>query len=604
LIPIEKIEQIKEANDIVDVIGEYVSLQKSGSNYKALCPFHQEKTPSFMVSPQKQIFHCFGCNVGGNVFSFIQKIENVTFVESVQLLARRAGITIEEIRHDFKPSEKEKILEINMEALKYFREQFMKNEKPQNYVKMRGITEETMEEFKIGYAPKGDGLFLRLKKKNFPEDLILKSWLCNKKGSNYSDIFRERLIFPIFNIYSEPIAFGGRVLDNSLPKYINSAETQLYSKGKNLYNLNNARKSRDGFLILVEGYMDAIRLFSYGIKNVIATLGTALTDEQVKILKRYTSKIVVLYDMDDAGRKSAIRAGEIGFKSGLEMLVAHYEGAKDPDDFIKQKGVEAMNKVIKEAIPFINYKIDFYKLKGDMKNLYYKEKILNEMIDLIASMDNLIVKNDSIKKVSQMLSIDETIVEKYVNGKNKKVSGMEKQPDVSIDLMPRMKLIDMAERAILQSAVISLGTKNEGLILKHVFNTMKLHDVDCMKFNNENYGRILAKIEEYFNKKEENILNRIQMDYIEDEKIINLFSELLSEEDLYKNDVNNVTKIVQIVNDCVEKIENEKINGEVKSLQNQIEKAEKDGDYESVSNLLKEKQRLIKIIKRRGEDVE
>ncbi|HPD18546.1 MAG TPA: toprim domain-containing protein, partial [Candidatus Goldiibacteriota bacterium] len=450
----------------------------------------------------------------------------------------------------------------------------------------------------------GNGLFLRLKEKKIPEDLILKSWLCNKKGANYSDIFRDRLIFPIFNIYSEPIAFGGRVFDNSLPKYINSADTQLYSKGKNLYNLNNARKSSDGFLILVEGYMDAIKLFSHGIKNVVASLGTALTDDQMKILKRYTSKIVVLYDMDDAGRKSAIRAGEIGFKSGIEMLVAHYEGAKDPDDFIRQKGVEAMNGVIKGAVPFINYRIDFYKLKGDIKNSYYKEKVLNEMADLIASMDNLIVKSDSIKKVSQMLSIDETIVEKYVNRKNKKVSGMEKQPEISIDLKPRMKLIDMAEKTILQSAIICLGTKNEGMILKHIFSTMKLADVDYLKFNNEIYSGILAKIEEYFNKKEGDILNKLQMDYIEDEKIINLFSELLSEEYSYKKDVDNITKIVQIVNDCVEKIENEKINEKVTSLQYQIEKAEKADDYEAVSNLLKEKQRLIKIIKRRGDDVE
>ncbi len=605
MIPSEKIEQIKEANDIVDVIGDYISLKKSGSGYKSLCPFHQEKTPSFMVSPQKQIFHCFGCGAGGNVFSFIQKIENMSFIESVKLLAKKAGIAIEEYGSEYKSSEREKIIEINRVALKYFREQFFKNEKPKKYVKSRSITDEAVEEFQIGYAPGGNQLFLRLKEKKFPEDIILKSWLCQKKEDGFYDVFRDRLIFPIFNIFSEPIAFGGRVFDNSLPKYINSADTPVFLKGKNLYNLNNAKKYRDEFMILVEGYMDTIRLFSEGIKNVVATLGTALTEEQIKILKRHTSKIVILYDMDDAGRKSAIRAGEIGFKSGLEILVAHYEGAKDPDDFIKINGATAMKKLINESKPFIEYRIDFYKKNGDINNTHYKGKVLVELVDMISSVDNLVVVNDSIKRISQLLSLDTALVEKYMNEKiknNRKISEIE----VVQDIQPFKKSIDLAERAILQCAIISLGAKNEEIILKHIFNRMKLAGVDYQKFNNRIFSELLSRIEKYFYEKEKNIFNKIQLDYIENEEVISIISELISEEekDMFKEDTNKTRKIIQIISDCVDKIEKEKMNEAVRILQNKIEEAEKANDLESINNFLKEKQKLVKMIKKRGDDIE
>ncbi len=523
MIPSDRIEQIKEANDIVEIISDYVSLKKSGSGYKALCPFHQEKTPSFMVSPQKQIFHCFGCGTGGNVFSFIQKVENMTFIESVKLLAKRAGINIDEYSFAYKPSEKEKILEINLEALKYFIEQFNKNEKPQKYVKMRGITEEALEEFKIGYAPDNNGLFLKLKEKKFPEDLILKSWLCQKRDNRYFDIFRDRLIFPIFNVFSEPIAFGGRVFDNSNPKYINSADTPIYLKGKNLYNLNNAKKYKDEYLILVEGYMDAIRLFSKGIKNVVATLGTALTEEQAKILKRHTSKIVILYDMDEAGRNSSIRAGEVGFKSGLEVLIAEYNGAKDPDDFIKTNGIDAMRKVIRMSKPFIDYKIDFYGKIKDINNPYTKEKILSEMAAILVSVDNLVVRRDSVKKISQLLNIEESIVEKYIDNKYKKITYEKGQHDSIVEIMDsQKKSINLAERSILGVALMALGTKNEELVLKHIFNSMKVAGVDYLQFNNPIYSEILSTIKDFFEKKEKDILNKIQIFYIEKEEIINV----------------------------------------------------------------------------------
>lgn len=601
MIPSEKIEQIKEANDIVEVINDYIFLTKAGSNYKALCPFHQEKTPSFIVSPQKQIFHCFGCNVGGNVFSFIQKFENLTFIESVKLLAKRAGISTDEYVSEFKSSEKEKILEINKEALIYFRQQFLKSEKSLEYIKKRGISEEAAEEFKLGYAPKGNKLFLTLKEKKFTEDIILKSWLCQKKEKDFTDIFGDRLIFPVFNIFSEPIAFGGRVFDDSLPKYINSADTPVYSKGKNLYNLNNAKKYKDEYIVIVEGYMDAIRLFSEGIKNVVASLGTALTENQAKILKRYYSKIVILYDMDEAGRKAAIRAGEIGFKAGLEVMVALYSDAKDPDEFIKIKGIDEMKKTINKAVPFINYKIDFLKQNGDIKNSYYKEKVLDDMTNTLVSVDNLVVVSDAMKKISQLLSIDEAIVEKYIEKNRRKTDKEDLIIEGIKDFKPIKKSVELAERAVLQYAIISLGTKGEDLILKHIFNSMKMVNIDYRNFNNKIFAELLMKIEEYYSRKEKDIFNKMQIDYIENENIINLISELSSEAE---KDINKTAKIIQIINDCVDKIEKEKINEEVRVLQNKIEEAEKAKDYELVNTLMKEKQTLVKIIKKRGDDIE
>ena len=238
MIPQDKIEQIKDANDIVEVLSDYLQVKKSGSNYKAICPFHQEKTPSFMISPAKQIFHCFGCHAGGNVFTFLQKVENISFIESVKILAKRAGIELDYQKSDINYSEKEKLLEINKEALVFFSEALKKSEKTKKYAAERGIKDDVIEEFKLGYAPDNGALYAHLRAKGYAEDFIVKSWLCQKKEYGVIDAFRDRLIFPIFNIYGEPIAFGARVFDNSLPKYINSAETSVYYKGKNLFLLS------------------------------------------------------------------------------------------------------------------------------------------------------------------------------------------------------------------------------------------------------------------------------------------------------------------------------------------------------------------------------
>ena len=301
----ELIEDIKNSNDIVDIISQYVILKRSGRNFFGLCPFHKEKTPSFSVSPDKQIFHCFGCGAGGNVIHFISKIENVDFKESMQILADRANIKLPTLDGsiDSKRLElKEKVYKINEFAANYYHEELYKPtaKVAQEYVKKRKLDNNALKTYTIGYAPTNSSLYKLLKAQGFTDEQILASDLVNKMGNNFVDRFRNRLIFPIQDVRNRYIAFGGRVLDNSLPKYINSPENIVYSKARNLYGLNIAKNTKLQKLLIVEGYMDVVSLHQRGIENAVASCGTALTEAQGRLLRKYAEKIIISYDSDGA----------------------------------------------------------------------------------------------------------------------------------------------------------------------------------------------------------------------------------------------------------------------------------------------------------------
>ena len=303
------IEEIKANNDIVDIISQYVILKRSGRNFFGLCPFHKEKTPSFSVSPDRQIFHCFGCGAGGNVIHFISKIENVDFKESMQILAERANIklpTSDSAEDNKKQMLKEKVYEINKIAANYYHEELYKPSAKiaQEYVKKRKLDNNALKTYTIGYAPQNSDLYKLLKEKGFKDEEILSSDLVIKKGNAFIDRFKNRLIFPIQDTRNRYIAFGGRVLDNSLPKYINSPENIVYSKARNLYGLNVAKNSKQDKLLIVEGYMDVISLHQRGIENVVASCGTALTEAQGRLLRKYADKIIISYDSDSARTSS------------------------------------------------------------------------------------------------------------------------------------------------------------------------------------------------------------------------------------------------------------------------------------------------------------
>lgn len=592
----DKIDAVKNANDIAEVIGGYLTLKRTGANFKAPCPFHQEKTPSFVVSPEKQIYRCFGCGEGGNVFTFVQRMENFSFVEAVKHLAKRAGIEIEESRPDPNFSEKESLLGANREAMNYFHEQFKQSEKAKAYAAGRGIDDATVDDFKIGYAPAETGISAYLKSKGVSEDIMIKAGII---GSNAYDMFRGRFMFPIFNLYNDIIGFGGRVFDDSLPKYINSKETPVYIKGRNLYNLNNARKNAaDGMIIMVEGYMDCVTVYAAGIKNTVATLGTALTPDQAKLLKRYAERAVIMYDMDDAGRAGAIRAGDNLFEQGLEAAVVSFEEVKDPDDYIKKFGVAALREKIGAAQPFIEYKIDWLKKQGDINSAYYKEKVIKELAELIEKTDSPVVRDNAVKKISEKLFVGYDVVARYFKVKDGLALNQASGQIFDDNLALKNKGADAAEKMITYMALNVLGTENEAVILKHIQERREMQGMSYNDFKNPVYAEIMIKIKTYFKEGEKNILKRVEMDYVDNEEVNRIISELLVQKttDAVAKKKTHTADLMQEITDCVTRIQKEKTALEIEDIKQKISLAESEKNGGLLNELMGKKARLQKIM--------
>ena len=340
----EILDEVRNSNDIVDVISQYISLKRSGRNYFGLCPFHNEKSPSFSVSPDKQIFHCFGCGVGGNVISFISKIEGIGFKEAIEVLAERANIKLPTIDNNIDSKKEElkaKVYKVNSFTAEFYHKKLYEpsSKIAQEYVKKRQLNNETLKSFKIGFSGKFDELYQALHKEGFKDEEILESGLVNKnENGKYIDRYRNRLMIPIFDERNRVIAFGGRVLDDSKPKYINSPENIVYSKGRHLFGLNVAKKGETKRLLIVEGYMDAISLHQRGITNVVASLGTALTTQQGWLLRKNAEQVILGFDSDGAGQTAIMRAMEVMQNMGCDMRVLQMSGAKDPDEYVLKYG--------------------------------------------------------------------------------------------------------------------------------------------------------------------------------------------------------------------------------------------------------------------------
>ena len=351
------IEEVRSKNDIVDVVSQYVKLTRKGSSYFGLCPFHNEKTPSFSVTPGKQMYYCFGCGAGGNVFNFIMEYENFTFGEALKYLADRAGVELPKIEYSKevreKAKEKSELLEINKQAAQYYYYQLRteKGAAGYQYLSGRGLTEETMRSFGLGYSDKfSDGLYRYLKSKGYKDDRLRESGLFNVDERNgMYDKFWNRVIFPIMDVNNRVIGFGGRVMGDGKPKYLNSPETKIFDKSRNLYGLNVARKTRKNYIILCEGYMDVISMHQAGFTNAVASLGTALTSGHASLLKRYTQEVLLLYDSDEAGIRAALRGIPILREAGVNSRVVDLKPYKDPDEFIKNMGAEAFEDRLNRA---------------------------------------------------------------------------------------------------------------------------------------------------------------------------------------------------------------------------------------------------------------
>ncbi len=413
----ELIDEIRNSNDIVDVISQYVVLKRSGRNFFGLCPFHKEKSPSFSVSPDKQIFHCFGCGVGGNVIHFVSKIENLDFKPTLELLAERSGITLPTLENGEDANRlklKEKVYQINKFTANYFHENLYKPtaKEAQGYVKKRKLDNNTLKTFSIGFSTNFDELYKALKGQGFTDEEILASSLVSKsQKSQFYDKFKERLMFPIKDVQDRVIAFGGRVLDDSKPKYINSPENIVYSKGRNLFGLNIAKKSGKDKIIIVEGYMDAISLYQRGITNVVASLGTALTEAQGRLLRKYASQVIIGYDADGAGQAATIRGMEILQNLGCDIRILQLDGdAKDPDEYIIKYGSGRFEKCVENAISLVEFKVRTLKNTLKVETASDKIKFLNEIVKILSKVDNNIEREIYIDKISKEYGISKEAI--------------------------------------------------------------------------------------------------------------------------------------------------------------------------------------------------
>ncbi len=416
------IEEIKANTDIVEVVSQYVSLKRKGRNYFGLCPFHNEKSPSFSVSETKQIFHCFGCGAGGDVIGFLKKIENIEFKDAVEMLAERANITLPKIETTKEEQKiamlKEKVYQINEIAAQYFHENLYKpTAKPaQEYVKKRRLDNNTLKKFQIGYSGNFDELYRELRKRGFNDEEIFESKLVlMSKNGTPNDAFKKRLMFPIKDVKDRVIAFGGRALDDSKPKYINSPDTICYNKGRNLYALNIAKKTEKDFIIMVEGYMDAVSLHQRGIDNAVASLGTALTEKQGRLLKRYKSKIIIGYDADGAGQSATMRGLEILQSIGYDIRILQLEGAKDPDEFIIKYGSGKFNLYVQNAISLVEFKVKNLQKTLDINQVNDKIKFLNEVSNILSKVENDIEKEVYIDKISEQYNISKEAIYAQLN---------------------------------------------------------------------------------------------------------------------------------------------------------------------------------------------
>ena len=417
--PREVIDEVRLQNDIVEVISQYVPLKQKGNSYFGLCPFHNEKTASFSVNSEKQFYYCFGCGAAGNVFSFLMEMENIDFPEAMKKLAERAHITLPEPEKSAEviaaEQTKQRLFDIHTAAGRYFYECLQEDQgkEARAYLAKRQMDPRMARKFGIGYSPDSyDALLKHLKEKGFNLSDILKSGLVleNKDGKGYHDRFRGRLMFPIFDVQGRVVGFGGRILAKGEPKYLNSPETILFSKSRNLYGLNFAKAAKKRELILVEGYMDMLSIYQAGFRNVVASLGTAFNQEHARTLKRFADDVILLYDSDEAGTNAALRAIPVLVKNGFRVKVTQVPDGKDPDEFIKAKGAAEFSKLLINAVHYISFEIACIQRKYNLKNPEHRVRFATEAAETLAKLDSEIERNVYLGEVSRVTGVEEKAI--------------------------------------------------------------------------------------------------------------------------------------------------------------------------------------------------
>ena len=431
MIPAKVIDEIRYRNDIETVISSYVTLKRAGSNVKGLCPFHSEKTPSFTVYPGTQSFFCFGCGAGGDVVNFVMRMENLDYRSALETLAKRAGIALPDFDDKTARSDgltRTRTLQMNLEAAKFYRRMLFDENigaPGRQYFADRGLSSATVKRFGLGYSPQSGNMMLRhLKSLGFSEKEILEANLARQGERGYYDNFRGRVMFPIIDMSGNVIAFGGRVLDDSKPKYLNSSDTPAFKKSRNMFAFNYAKNADAGYLILCEGYMDVIALHAAGFNMAVATLGTAITAEQARLMKKYTDKVIISYDSDEAGQKAAKRAIALLEEAGIDAKVLRMSGAKDPDEFIKKFGAQEFGKLIDESRDKYEYMLDGIRTKYSLTNPAEKIKALSDVCDFLAAIPSSVEREIYTDRTVKEFGVSQQSISHDVDVRRRKAAAL------------------------------------------------------------------------------------------------------------------------------------------------------------------------------------
>ncbi|MFL0251168.1 DNA primase [Clostridium neuense] len=578
----EVIQKIKDLNDIVDVVSEKVKLRRAGHNYLGLCPFHNEKTPSFSVSQEKQIYKCFGCGESGNVITFVMKTKNLPFVEAVKFLGDKVNISIEnnDAKHNEIVNQNNKLYKINVEAARYFFSNLRIDKAAKNYFMARGITEGVIRSFGLGYAKNNwNGLLYYMKKKGYSELDLIKAGLIIQKNNSFYDRFRNRVIFPVFDYRGRVIGFGGRVLDDSKPKYLNSPETALFKKGINLYGLNFAIKNNiNRTFIIVEGYMDCISLHQYGIKNAVASLGTALTKNQAKLLKRYADKVIISYDADAAGQMATLRGLKILREVGLEVSIIKVPEGKDPDEFVKNNGREAFMRLIDNALPIVDYRLKEAFERVNLKDNESVIKYIREVSTIIEDLDP-VEKDVYIKMVSEKTGISEQAIYDLLSEKSQK------------DGYDMHKMDNYGQNLYVESAYI----KSERSLLKIMIQNKSMLNYIISKINSEDliidshkkiYTNIINVVKEDNKLDEKNVLKMIEAK-CDDEESYSEWIKIASE-NIILSDGNER----KLIDDFIVNIKKFRLEESKKEIMNKIKILEEKGLFQETLELIKKREEV------------
>ena len=586
----EVIEDVKSRCDIVSTISQYMSVKPSGSNYKGLCPFHGEKTPSFYINTSKQIYKCFGCGEGGDVINFVMKMENLDFIDAVKLLASRYGIEINTNMDEdtkLRIEKSKKYQDIHTEAARFYFTNLIKEKNPgYQYLRTRGLDDKIIKKFGLGYSLNSwNTLRDYLLSKGYEKKDLIECGLFGYKSETDTiyDKFRNRVMFPIFDYRGNVIGFGGRVLDDSLPKYLNSPDSLIFNKRLNLYGLNFARKEiKDRTVILVEGYMDLISLYQYDIKNVVATLGTALTEQQGQLIKRYADTAIISYDSDDAGVKATLRGIDILTKLGISVRVLNLKDCKDPDEFIRKYGVLEYKNAIESSTHYIKYKIDILKRSFNIQNDEEKVKFAKEASKIIKELKSPVEIDYYTKYLSSQIDISVDSIKREVYGKSyNNYSTNKYSNNKNINNRYTNSFLKKDEKALEKPKTIVNGRQFvEENLIKIMLEDKKLRDIILLKVNEEDFLSNASKeILNYIIKNQE--LDKITIDKI---KSLNIAEEYLKDlESISLDNINlaNVKGIDEIVKNVKKNSLNEKINRLLEE-QKEIEKYKNTKDAKEV----------------------